>query len=463
MVGIEQFELGHARGASHDHSRIIRRSYHTPGYVELAGAAYDAWDRVTSDEPLVVRTGGIDLFPAGAAIPIDDYTAQHGRGRRSVRACSTRPRSCGAGPSGSSTPDVVGLFQADTGIVAAERATAALRARRGRRAAPGSRRHRGALASSDRGDGVVVATDAGEIRAGRVVLAADAWTNELLAGLDWQIPLDVTQEQLTYTRPADLAAVHPGPVPGVDLDGRAELVRLPASSASPGWVKTAQDCGGRIVTARTRTFDPDPGGRGAAARVPRATRSRARRPGETVTKTCLYTLTPDRDFVLDAVPGHPDVFVALGAAHGFKFAALFGEIMPRPRARHSPGPRPHARSAIDRDDPHDRHPRPRLARLTPSDSFGATAPSRARSRESSGGGSGALMTAQSARCDRIDQRDIELSADPIDAERPGRREIEHADPTEPIDRNDPTEPIDSIEPLDPIERNESSDHNDHSS
>ena len=46
-----------------------------------------------------------------------------------------------------------------------------------------------------------------------------------------------------------------------------------------------------------------------------------------MTKTCLYTLTPDRDFVLDAVPGHPDVFVALGAAHGFKFAALFGEIM----------------------------------------------------------------------------------------------------------------------------------------
>ncbi len=49
--------------------------------------------------------------------------------------------------------------------------------------------------------------------------------------------------------------------------------------------------------------------------------------GEAISKTCLYTLTPDRDFVLDAVPEHPEVFVALGAAHGFKFAALFGEIM----------------------------------------------------------------------------------------------------------------------------------------
>jgi sarcosine oxidase len=30
IVGLEQFELGHEHGASHDHSRIIRHSYHTP-------------------------------------------------------------------------------------------------------------------------------------------------------------------------------------------------------------------------------------------------------------------------------------------------------------------------------------------------------------------------------------------------------------------------------------------------
>ena len=40
VLGLEQFELGHHRGASHDHARIIRRSYHTPGYVRLAGLAY---------------------------------------------------------------------------------------------------------------------------------------------------------------------------------------------------------------------------------------------------------------------------------------------------------------------------------------------------------------------------------------------------------------------------------------
>ena len=46
-----------------------------------------------------------------------------------------------------------------------------------------------------------------------------------------------------------------------------------------------------------------------------------------LTKTCLYTLTPDRDFVLDRLPEAPGVVVALGAAHAFKFASLLGRIL----------------------------------------------------------------------------------------------------------------------------------------
>jgi sarcosine oxidase len=45
------------------------------------------------------------------------------------------------------------------------------------------------------------------------------------------------------------------------------------------------------------------------------------------TKTCLYTLTPDRDFVIDLVPGHPNVSFAIGAGHAFKFASVIGRIL----------------------------------------------------------------------------------------------------------------------------------------
>ena len=43
VIGLERFELGHERGASHDTSRIIRHSYHTPDYVRLTFEAYQDW------------------------------------------------------------------------------------------------------------------------------------------------------------------------------------------------------------------------------------------------------------------------------------------------------------------------------------------------------------------------------------------------------------------------------------
>ena len=44
-------------------------------------------------------------------------------------------------------------------------------------------------------------------------------------------------------------------------------------------------------------------------------------------KTCLYTLTPDRDFVVGPIPGHEAVLVGMGAAHGFKFAPTIGRLL----------------------------------------------------------------------------------------------------------------------------------------
>ena len=79
VIGLEQFELGHDRGASHDSSRILRHSYHTPAYVDLTFLAYDGWAELEAEtgEQLVTVTGGLDLFPPDAAIGIDDYTAAH--------------------------------------------------------------------------------------------------------------------------------------------------------------------------------------------------------------------------------------------------------------------------------------------------------------------------------------------------------------------------------------------------
>ncbi len=76
VLGLEQFALGHVRGASHDTSRILRHSYHTPEYVRLTFEAYDDWARLERDagEDLVTVVGGLDLFPPDPAIGMADYT-----------------------------------------------------------------------------------------------------------------------------------------------------------------------------------------------------------------------------------------------------------------------------------------------------------------------------------------------------------------------------------------------------
>jgi sarcosine oxidase len=91
-------------------------------------------------------------------------------------------------------------------------------------------------------------------------------------------------------------------------------------------VKAAQDLGGARVTAATRTFEPD---RSKVAMLSAFLREHipAALGPELYTKTCLYTLPPDRDFVVGPLADFPQVLVAVGAGHAFKFAGLIGKIL----------------------------------------------------------------------------------------------------------------------------------------
>jgi hypothetical protein len=60
---IEQFDLDHHRGASNDHSRIIRHHYHSNTYGRLTQATYHNWERLhrESDQQVLFKTGGLDI------------------------------------------------------------------------------------------------------------------------------------------------------------------------------------------------------------------------------------------------------------------------------------------------------------------------------------------------------------------------------------------------------------------
>ena len=160
-------------------------------------------------------------------------------------------------------------------------------------------------------------------RARSVVVAADAWTNELLAPFERRLPLTITKEQVTYFAAADPAAFAPDRFPvWIWMDDPSFYGFPTYGEAGP---KAAQDCGGQATTPEERTFEIDAGA-DARLRTFMGRHLPTALAPEIYTKTCLYTLTPDRDFVVDRVPEAPGVIVLLGAAHAFKFASVLGRI-----------------------------------------------------------------------------------------------------------------------------------------
>jgi sarcosine oxidase len=324
VLGLERFGLVHDNGASSDHSRIIRHSYHRPDYVRLAGRAYEAWGVVEAEaaERILTIGGGLDLWPPGAAIPQSDYTeslAAEGVPFDLLDAAEIRRR----WPQWRVDDDVSGLWQAQGGLADPYRGNAA---HRRLAVAHGATLRAQAPVRSlrDAGGGEIeVVTDDATYRTGRVVFAADAWTNDLLASFGRRLPLQVTLEQVTYFACPDPAAFAPDRFPvWIWMDDPSFYGFPTYGEAGP---KVAQDCGGQPVDPDRRSFERD---EAAYERVVDFVRRRL--PGAAgppiFTKTCLYTLTPERDFVVDRLPEHPGVVVVLGAGHGYKFASVLGRI-----------------------------------------------------------------------------------------------------------------------------------------
>lgn len=330
VLGLERFELGHSHGASHDTSRILRHSYHTPSYVRLTQQAYVDWARLEQDsgEKLVTTVGGLDLFPQDPAIDPVDYTESLDEvGIRydllDARAVAER------WPQFSLPEGTLVLHQEDAAIVPAGRGTRVMQERA--RAHGADLRDQVRVTSlRDLGDGVEVtfssATEDCTVVGSSVVVTADAWANDVLGSLGLEIPLEVTLEQVTYfapERPADFADL---PL-WIWMDDPS-FYGFPCYGEQT--VKAAQDCGGPIVDAEARLGDARGGDTDEGMQQLLADHMGRILPGSgrpVRSLRCQYTLTPDRDFVISPVPGHERVVVGLGAAHGFKFAPTFGRLL----------------------------------------------------------------------------------------------------------------------------------------
>ena len=226
------------------------------------------------------------------------------------------------------------LYQANTGIVSPATTVPLLQ----RLAADGGavlRGNTGVTAIEPAGDHVDIRlADGDAVRAAHVVVAADAWSAPLIAPLGTSLPLTVTREQVTYYGTDTPTVFEPGTFPVWIWMDDPSFYGFP-TFGRPG-VKIAQDCGGLPVDPDRRGFEPDPAILARTDAFAASAFAGLLGPALTTT-TCLYTLTPDRDFVVDSVPDHPNVHVALGAGHGYKFVAWFGRTLAALAAGHDPG------------------------------------------------------------------------------------------------------------------------------
>lgn len=331
VLGLEQFGLDHARGASQDHSRILRRVQHHRADARLVPAAYDAWREIeqAAGRRLVTVTGGLIIEDAA-------HRAKAGTGTRTLTGYTELLREFGVDhelldaeqltarwPQFRLDGDEQGLFQQDTAVV---EAGAALAAHQDLARAAGAEllEHTPVRAVRPTADGVEVHTDDGMHLTDRLVVAAGAWTAEVLETCVPAMPLTVTQEQVTYYRPDDPARFAPERFGVFMWHGEHNFYGFPVHAG--GMTKLGEHMGGPVTTARTRGFDPDPVRRARYREF-----ADRRLPGfavaEVATRTCLYTLPPDEHFVLGPVPDDPRIVVAVGAGHAYKFAALIGTIL----------------------------------------------------------------------------------------------------------------------------------------
>jgi sarcosine oxidase len=327
VLGLERFGRGHELGSSGGRTRIIRLAYfEDPSYVPLAVASWDRWldlERETGAS-ILTPTGGFYGGLAGSAVLDGSLRSarEHGLPHELIDSDEIRRRwPVFVPPDGAQAliEEQAGVLRADVAIGAqlalAERLGAELRFEEQAmdwRPAPGG--------------GFEVETASGVVGGSHLVIAAGPWTSYFVP--DLALPLNVERIPVLWFEPRvpeDEVAVGRLPIWILETETDGSFYGFPydpgvglkvARHHSEDFVSV--DEVNRSLTAvdeaRVRRF--------ARAYLPAADGPLA---GSTI---CLYTNTPDGDFILDTHPAAPGVaFASACSGHGFKFAPILGEAL----------------------------------------------------------------------------------------------------------------------------------------
>lgn len=330
VLGLEQFSPAHDKGSSHGSSRIIRQAYYEdPSYVPIVLRAYELWERLQADtgSDLLCLTGGLMIGPPESEVVSGSIrsTQTYGLPHEILNAGDIRRRFSPFTPQN----EEIALYEAKAGFLRPEEC---IRQHLAQASKNGAQLHFEepvvSWTAQVSGDGVTVTTQRGTYHARHLILSSGPWAPEILAALN--LPIAVYRRIMFWFDPAGgIAPFLPEhfPIYLWEPKGEGSFYGFPASDGPKGGVKVALHTGNEKCTPdsidRNIRKDDESAMRAAIAnRIPSLN-------GTVVdARTCMYTMTPDEHFIIDAHPDYPQISIATGfSGHGFKFSSVVGEIL----------------------------------------------------------------------------------------------------------------------------------------
>lgn len=325
VVGIEQFEPGHDRGSSHGESRAIRLGYSEhPSYVPLVRSAFDNWrelERLTG-ETVLTTTGILEAGKPGSAMVAGSLEAcrLHHLEHELLDAAEVRRRI----PAVELPADYVSIWQPEGGYLKPELANA-LHLRLARDAGATVMTNTKVIGIEPTPGGVRVVLADRTVEAGSVIVSAGAWISDLAPEL--KPHLSINRMVLCWYEPKEPALFAPGRLSVFAIEGEDDIVYGFPDFLGTGFKCASHYASGHVAHADLARQDAGPADEARTRRfLERYLPAGAGR--LMAMKTCMYTMTPDEDFVIDLSPADPRIVIASPCSgHGYKFASVIGEIL----------------------------------------------------------------------------------------------------------------------------------------
>jgi len=344
VLGIDRYAPPHAQGSSHGESRITRLAVgEGDAYVPIVRRSHAIWRELekATGATIYADTGGLVLAPVRSSAPSGGRTDFLRRTIAIAQRHHIAHEVLDADAIGRRFPqfqlqgDELGYFEPEAGFVRPE---AAIAAQLQQALVHGARVHNGVrvLGIEPVGERVRVVTTGGRHLADRVVLAAGPWLPDFIEAPTrkaWAGSVAVYRQVMYWfdageAAPSFAAGRFPVFIWAYGDGDEDSFYGFPASAAHPTRIKVAS--AQRSVTTTADDVDREVSADEAAqmfrTRVAGRLRLHDERPVDA--RTCLYTVTPDRQFLIDELHDLPAVLVASACSgHGFKHSAGLGAAL----------------------------------------------------------------------------------------------------------------------------------------